>query len=167
MSWRSFLLVGLALSTACSREDRSKTTDRRAEGSAGGATISSPLQADYTSNAYQIGEGQRLYRWMNCSGCHGAAGGGGMGPSLMDAQWRYGSRMADIVATIDGGRPNGMPAFHDKLTGQQMWQLAAFVRTLSGLAPKDAVPSRGDELSSKAPISQRKPSDAPQAGPTD
>jgi cytochrome c oxidase cbb3-type subunit 3 len=60
-----------------------------------------------------------------------------------------------------------MPAFHDKLTGQQMWQLAAFVRTLSGLARKDAVPSRGDELSSKAPISQRKPSDAPQAGPTD
>jgi cytochrome c oxidase cbb3-type subunit 3 len=157
MSSRLILFVMLALLGACSREDRSKVTDARAEGAAGGAVVSSPAQAQYASNAYQISEGQRLYRWMNCSGCHGATGGGGMGVPLMDAEWRYGSSMADIVETIDGGRPNGMPAFHNRLTGQQMWQLAAYVRTLSGLAPKDAVPSRGDEPSNKAPITQRTP----------
>lgn len=149
--------IGLLLLSACSREDRSKVSDPRAEGAAGGAANPSPFQVDYAGNAYQIGEGQRLYRWMNCSGCHGASGGGGMGPSLMDSEWRYGSNMEDIVETIDGGRPNGMPAFHNKLTGQQMWQLAAYVRTLSGLARKDAVPSRGDEPSNKAPLTQRTP----------
>jgi cytochrome c oxidase cbb3-type subunit 3 len=72
--------------------------------------------------------------------------------------------MADIVKTIDGGRPNGMPPFHNHLTGQQMWQLAAYVRTLSGLASKAAVPSRSADMSSKAPITQRTPDDPPKPG---
>lgn len=151
------LFFTLALLAACQREDRSETADARAEGANGGAVVAAPAQAHYAKSAYHIGEGQRLYRWMNCAGCHGPAGGGGMGPSLMDAEWRYGSSMPAIVRTIDGGRPNGMPAFHDRLTGQQMWQLAAYVRSLSGLAPKDAVPSRGEEFSTKAPYAQRSP----------
>ena len=158
------LVVSLLLLAGCRREDRSQTTDPHAEGANGGAVIASPEQAHYAANAYHIGEGQRLYSWMNCSGCHGPAGGGGMGPSLMDAQWRYGSNMADIVRTIDTGRPNGMPSFHNRLTGQQMWQLAAYVRTLSGLAPKDAIPSRGEDFSSKAPYTQRKPDRPPKPG---
>lgn len=149
--------TGLCLLGGCRQSDRSQTTDPRAEGSSGGAILSAAEQGDYATSAYHIGEGQRLFKWMNCAGCHGPHGGGGMGPSLMDAEWRYGSGMSDIVRTIDGGRPNGMPSFHDKLTGQQMWQLAAYVRSLSGLAPKDAVPSRGDQMSSKAPITQRSP----------
>jgi cytochrome c oxidase cbb3-type subunit 3 len=109
--------------------------------------------ADYEGNAYQIGEGQRLYSWMNCVGCH-SHGGGGMGPALMDDQWRYGGRMDQIVATIAQGRPNGMPSFSGKMTPQQMWQVAAYVRAMSGQAPKDAVPSRGDEPSNTEPLTQ-------------
>ena len=45
---------------------------------------------------------------MNCVGCH-CHGGGGMGPALMDDQWRYGGRIDQIAATIAEGRPNGMP----------------------------------------------------------
>lgn len=153
----ALLLAGLCLLSGCRESDRSQTTDPRAEGEAGGVIVSDPAQQGYSTSAYHIGEGQRLYRWMNCAGCHGPNGGGGMGPSFMDGQWRYGSGMSDIVRTIDHGRPNGMPSFHDRLTGQQMWQLAAFVRSLSGLAPKDAVPSRGEHMSGKAPITQRSP----------
>ena len=80
------LVVSLLLLAGCRREDRSQTTDPHAEGANGGAVLASPEQAHYAANAYHIGEGQRLYSWMNCSGCHGPAGGGGMGPSLMDAQ---------------------------------------------------------------------------------
>jgi cytochrome c oxidase cbb3-type subunit III len=156
MPARMLVLAVLVMLSACRRSDRSVTTDPHAEGN-GGAILSAPQQAQYATSAFQIGEGQRLFQWMNCAGCHGPHGGGGMGPSLMDAQWRYGSGMADIVRTIDGGRPNGMPSFHNRLTGQQMWQLAAYVRALSGLAPSDAVPSRGDQMSSKAPITQRDP----------
>jgi cytochrome c oxidase cbb3-type subunit 3 len=109
-----------------------------------------PRAAIYEGNAYHVSEGQRLYRWMNCVGCH-ANGGGGIGPPLMDDQWRYGGRMEQIVATIIQGRPNGMPSFRGKLTEQQVWELAAYVRSLSGQLRKDVVSARTDEISSTEP----------------
>ena len=112
-----------------------------------------PLDArakSYERNASAIAEGQRRYNWMNCAGCH-FHGGGGMGVALMDDKWRYGGRIDQIVATIAEGRPNGMPAWRGKLTEQQMWQIAAYVRTLSANAPKAASPSRNEGLSSLYP----------------
>jgi cytochrome c oxidase cbb3-type subunit 3 len=37
----------------------------------------------YGSNAYAVSEGQKLYQWFNCVGCH-ANGGGGLGPPQID-----------------------------------------------------------------------------------
>jgi cytochrome c oxidase cbb3-type subunit 3 len=99
----------------------------------------------YDHNAYALSEGQRLFNWMNCSGCH-ANGGGGMGPALMDDKWIYGSDPANIFATIVEGRPNGMPSFRGKLTDDQVWELVAYVRSLSGLTRRDAMPSRDDHM---------------------
>src|SRR5204862_335278 len=82
--------------------------------------------------------------WMNCAGCH-AHGGGGMGPPLMDDEWRYGGSMDEIAATILDGRPNGMPSFRGRITEDQAWQLAAFVRALSAQPRQDALPSRAAE----------------------
>ena len=79
-----------------------------------------------------------------------------MGPPLMDDEWRYGGRIDQIAASIAEGRPNGMPAWRDKLTSDQIWQLAAYVRTMSGQAPKDAVSSRADEVSNTEPMTQTK-----------
>ena len=67
----------------------------------------------------------------NCAGCHGGAGGGGIGPPLADAQWIYGDSPANIYASIVQGRPNGMPAFGPSLQGEAVWKLAAYVRSLS------------------------------------
>ncbi len=64
----------------------------------------------YHGNAYAISEGQRLYQWYNCVGCHGR-GGGGIGPPLMDQSWTYGGEPENIFETIVKGRPNGMPAW--------------------------------------------------------
>jgi len=117
-----------------------------------------PLDArakSYERNASAIAEGQRLYNWMNCAGCH-FHGGGGMGVALMDDKWRYGGRIDQIVASIAEGRPNGMPAWRGKLTEQQMWQIAAYVRSLSGQVPKDAVSARADETSNTPPQTQVK-----------
>jgi cytochrome c oxidase cbb3-type subunit 3 len=44
-----------------------------------------------------------------------------------------------------------MPAFHGKLPDYQVWQLAAYVRSLSGLAKKDAATSRDDDIQMKTP----------------
>lgn len=112
--------------------------------------------AAFEGNAQAIAKGQQLYNWMNCAGCH-FHGGGGMGVALMDDKWRYGGRIDQIAASISEGRPNGMPAWREKLTNDQIWQLAAYVRSLSGQVPKDAVSARADELSNTPPQTQTKP----------
>ena len=118
----------------------------------GGATREITLQNPYWRDPDAIRDGQRLYGWYNCSGCH-AGGGGGMGPPLMDDMWIYGSAPANIVATILEGRPNGMPAFRGKIPDYQAMQLAAYVRSMSGLLAKDVAPGRTDRLSAKKPES--------------
>lgn len=107
------------------------------------------LGATYVSNAWAVSEGKRLFLWYNCTGCHGR-GGGGMGPPLIDERWIYGSDPLQIFETIAGGRPNGMPAFGSRVPEAQLWQLTAYVRSLSGGVPKAAMPVRGDELSGRA-----------------
>jgi cytochrome c oxidase cbb3-type subunit III len=107
-------------------------------------------------NAFDVSQGKRLFRWFNCNGCHGA-GGGNMGPALSDAEWRYGASPAQIAATIMQGRPNGMPSFAGRLTDDQLWQIVAYVRSLSGQLRSDVAPSRGDTISPGEPESRRKP----------
>lgn len=105
---------------------------------------------EYEENAFALTEGKRLFSQMNCTGCH-ANGGGAIGPALMDAKWIYGSRPEQVFATIVEGRPNGMPSFRNKLPDYQIWQLAAYVRSLSGQVPKDAAPGRNDNMQVKEP----------------
>jgi cytochrome c oxidase cbb3-type subunit III len=102
----------------------------------------------YQESAYTVSEGQKLFDAYNCSGCH-AHGGGGIGPPLMDNNWIYGSEPGNIFATILQGRPNGMPSFRNRIPEYQAWELVAYVRSLSGLLPKDVSPSRSDQMNVK------------------
>ena len=117
---------------------------------AGAPTQNPPVKNEYEENAFALSEGKHLFEFMNCVGCH-AHGGGGMGPPLMDDKWIYGGQPEQIFATIVEGRPNGMPSFRGKLPDYQVWQLAAYVRSLSGQVPKDAAPSRDDNMQYKKP----------------
>src|SRR5690349_6609321 len=112
---------------------------------AGGASVLSAPPSPYDDNAFALGEGQRLFEWFNCSGCH-AHGGGALGPALMDDKWLYGSEPDQIYASIVQGRPNGMPAFGARIPKQQVWQLVAYVRSLSGQLSKSAAPNRPDAM---------------------
>ena len=114
-----------------------------------------PDRSHLDENAYAVNQGKRLFRWYNCSGCHGGGGGGGMGATLSDPGWRYGHEPADIYATIVEGRPNGMPAFGGRIADEQVWQLVAYVRSLSGQLQKDVAPSRSDSLSGAPPENER------------
>lgn len=148
-------LVALLVATACDREDR-RFREVPVSESPSGVVRQSPLQPGpavmtsraanpYDENAYAITQGQRLFGWYNCAGCH-ANGGGGMGPPLMDDEWIYGSEPGQIYHTIMEGRPNGMPAFAGRIPGSQVWQIVAYVRTMSGLTPASARSSRTDHM---------------------
>jgi len=149
------LCAGLVALSGCQREER-----RFSEPPPGSTAIRSIVQSEirpggtpaptsppfaYDSNAHAIAQGKQLYEWFNCTGCH-AFGGGAIGPPLMDDQWIYGAAPENIFATIVEGRPNGMPSFGGKIPEQQVWQLVAYVRSLSGQVRKDADPSRSDHL---------------------
>ena len=113
--------LGIAAYPAAAQESRAKTE-----------AASEPAEAKknpFTGQPEAIQEGRKLYLKFNCYGCHGTMGGGGMGPSLIDADWRYGAEDAKVFETIRGGRPNGMPAFA-MLTDEETWQIIAYIRSL-------------------------------------
>jgi cytochrome c oxidase cbb3-type subunit 3 len=89
-----------------------------------------PRAAKYYDNAAAVNDGMKLYKAYNCSGCH-SNGGGGMAPALMDDQWIYGGRLEQIHQTIIEGRPNGMPSWGGKIPDEQIWEIAAYVRSMS------------------------------------
>jgi cytochrome c oxidase cbb3-type subunit III len=105
----------------------------------------SPVNNAYEESAYAVSEGEKLFNQYNCSGCH-AHGGGGIGPPLMDQAWIYGSESQNVFMTIVEGRPNGMPAFRGKIPDQQVWEIVAYVHSLSGQLTTDVAPGRSDHM---------------------
>jgi cytochrome c oxidase cbb3-type subunit 3 len=138
------------LFAACEREDRpfSRLSPERADTPLGSDGRPLATGAHHvTHNAFAISEGQRLFDWFNCSACHGGRGGGHIGPALSDAKWRYGASIEDVQRSISDGRPNGMPAFRGRIDGDQLWQLSAYVLSLSGRVPQDVSAGRPDGIS--------------------
>jgi cytochrome c oxidase cbb3-type subunit III len=116
-----------------------------------GLPTASASVAAYQENRWAVSQGQMLFTQFNCAGCHSPGGGGGMGPPLTDDEWIYGSEPENIFATIVEGRPNGMPSWRGKIANPQVWQLAAYVRSLGGLTPKDTWPARADHMQQTTP----------------
>ena len=122
------------------------------------------LGEPYEKDSYNLSEGKRLYAWFGCGACHGD-GRGDKGPSFLDGWWLYGPEMVSIVSSIRDGRPHGMPSFREKITIEQIWQLAGYVRTLGAYKAKVAAPGRDDAKFTR-PAENRAPAQAPfQPGP--
>jgi cytochrome c oxidase cbb3-type subunit III len=169
--------TALALLAGCEREARRFETPASNASSAQTAQRMGSLQpgthlsgsvkqaasndSPYDSNAFAVNQGKRLFRWYNCTGCH-SNGGGGIGPALMDSEWKYGSEPANIFASITQGRPEGMPSFGGHIPEDQVWQIVAYVRSMSGQLRKDVAPSRADSLYPGPPENAR-PRLTPQA----
>jgi cytochrome c(L) len=86
----------------------------------------------YTGNAEAIQEGRTLFLQNGCSACHGAGGGGGMGPALLDDEWKFGSDDLTLFKLIKGEIPQQtMPAaFGSVLKDDEIWKIIAFIRSL-------------------------------------
>lgn len=72
-----------------------------------------------------------------------------MGPPLMSRTFIYGSEPDNIFDTIVKGRPNGMPSWGGRIPEHQIWQIVAYVRSLSGQEPPTATPARSDDMEKK------------------
>lgn len=90
------------------------------------APVPNPLGHDRTV----LEEGRKLFVQYNCAGCHGGRAGGGMGPSLRDRAWRYGSSPDRIFNSIAQGRGQGMPSWGSRLPESQIWLITAYVSSL-------------------------------------
>ena len=86
--------------------------------------------------------GKVVYK-TNCVSCHGADGGGVVGPNLTDDHWKNVRNIEDIAKVIANGAANGsMPAWKNRMSHQnQIVLTAAYVASLrdnpvSGKAPE-------------------------------
>jgi mono/diheme cytochrome c family protein len=86
--------------------------------------IPNPVEGD--SAAIEKGAARYSER---CAFCHGTRGRGAKGPSLVRGKWKFGGRNADLFASISAGRPGTqMGAFASSLSGEEIWQIIAFLR---------------------------------------
>jgi cytochrome c oxidase cbb3-type subunit 3 len=80
----------------------------------------------HDSVAAQLGRG----KFTTCAACHGVDGKGNTAlgaPNLTDKIWLHGWGEESIVAMVNGGKNNMMPAFASRLTPEQVRVLAAYV----------------------------------------
>ena len=77
-----------------------------------------------------------------CAACHGVDGKGNQAlgaPNLTDDVWLHGYGEAAIIAMVNGGKVNQMPAQADKLTEAQIGVLASYVW---GMSNKGGAPAK-------------------------
>lgn len=72
----------------------------------------------------------------NCFACHGADGGGGIGPNLTDEYWLHGARPTEVLHTVSNGVvEKGMPAWSQTMKPEQVRAVAVHVLSLEGTHP--------------------------------
>jgi mono/diheme cytochrome c family protein len=99
-------------------------------------------------------QGADLYQ-QNCARCHGQSGQGD-GPdstgkkvaAFSNQEGMASKSLADFEKTIDNGS-DAMPSFHDKLSADQRWALASYVRQFSFM------PTVANAVSTSTPASQQ------------
>jgi cytochrome c oxidase cbb3-type subunit 3 len=141
---RLLAAAGLAVLTACNGTARGDQGAQRAHAarsavvsSAGGVepgispqTVLGNVRNPHAGDPASISQGRQLFVGFNCAGCHSSYAGGGMGPSLRDSSWIYGSSDAQVFSTIAEGRPFGMPAWGGRIPDDLIWKIVAYIRTL-------------------------------------
>lgn len=87
-----------------------------------------------------------------CAACHGADGGGGVGPNLTDDYWLHGGDVKSVFKTIKYGWPEkGMKSWKDDYSPIQIAQLAGYVKSLHGTKPATPKEPQGDLFKEGAP----------------
>lgn len=94
-----------------------------------------------------INSGKNLFAQV-CAACHGADLKGGVGPNLLDNEWRNPpGKETNLFKLVWNGIPNGNPPMPAKggrtdLTSEQVWQILYYISSLNPNIQKDAVPNQ-------------------------
>jgi cytochrome c oxidase cbb3-type subunit 3 len=132
-------LAMLMLLASCDREQRELRLDPAVAAALGKVAVmptgtgGAPpqvyyaLDQPYTSNAYSLSQGKRLYSSFGCRGCHADGRATSSGRPLLDGWWQYGPDVVSIFVSFRDGRAGGMPAYRDRLTTEQIWQLTGYL----------------------------------------
>jgi putative heme-binding domain-containing protein len=101
----------------------------------------------FIGDAKAIEAGRTLFA-NGCAACHGGEGQGGRGPNLREKVYWHPTDDETIYKTVEKGIPaGGMPAAN--LPEDQIWQVVAFVRSLTAPAIESKAPgdpTAGEEL---------------------
>jgi cytochrome c oxidase cbb3-type subunit III len=100
-------------------------------------------QVPFVMSPEAIARGRTVYM-QNCTGCHGAALEGGIGPNLKDGNWIHGGAPHEVVGVIAKGVPaKGMIAWGSILGPEKINDVAAFVLS-AGSAESAGQPPRAE-----------------------
>lgn len=96
-------------------------------------------------DAATLAEGKEIFN-KNCVACHGADGGGVVGPNLTDDFWIEGGGIKNIFKTIKYGVPaKGMISWQTQLDPKKMQAVASFIISLHGTKPANPKAPEGDK----------------------
>ncbi|GAA4468271.1 cbb3-type cytochrome c oxidase N-terminal domain-containing protein [Novipirellula rosea] len=97
----------------------------------------------------------------NCVSCHGADGGGLVGPNLTDDAYKNVKDIGDILNVLENGAAGGaMPAWKTRLSPNELVLAASYVASLRGTEAADGKPAEGRVI---APWPEAPPEEAPAA----
>jgi len=96
------------------------------------------------TDASDIDAGKKVFTTM-CAACHGADGGGTVGPNLTDNYWLHGGSIQDVFKTIKYGWPEkGMKSWKDDYSPVQIAQIASYVKSIHGTKPATPKEPQGE-----------------------
>lgn len=104
--------------------------------------VRDPNEDVYIGKKNHIAAGEQLYG-VACSACHGPEGEGGRGPNLVIGPAAQNKRPTQIYTSIKNGVPGSDMPPYGGMPNEQLWQLTAFVSSLSRPAYEMDIP--GDQ----------------------
>jgi cytochrome c oxidase cbb3-type subunit III len=92
----------------------------------------------------EIHQGKTIFQ-EKCTACHGADGGGSVGPNLTDPYWLHGGSVKHIFKVIKYGIPEkGMISWEKQLSPTDIQKVASYVFSLKGSTPASPKAPQGD-----------------------
>lgn len=98
-----------------------------------------PTMVEYLQKPKWIAVGASIFK-ANCASCHGAEGGGNVGPNLCDDSYKHIKQLPDILKIVNEGAGAGaMPAWGKRLAHPNDAVLVSvYVASLRGSKPQNA-----------------------------